>query len=449
VTDSRQPRGTDDRQGAAALAARLRLLPPRALPLAYFGVARVAFLGALLALAWEPTIAAGFFYHPRLIAAVHLVTIGWLTFSIYGSLYIVGPLALRIALPAGIADYVACGAAAVGLMGAVSRFWRNEILTAGWWAALVLPAAVLLAARLWRTLRVAPVQPAVKLHIALAFANFFVAASLGVVLGLDRSRDLLPATTLANVYAHAHLAAVGWVGLMAIGIGYRLFPMVLPAAMPEGRSLYLSAALIQAGVLLLSGGLLLRIPVLVAPAALLIAGGFAAFLVHVRRMLAQRRPPPVAMRWPDYGALQAIASLSCLAVALLLGLFLAVAPVSELTIRLSLAYGVFSLIGFFAQLVAGMEYRLLPFLAWYWAFANTRFKGPVPNPHEMPLGGVQRACFYLWLAGVPLVALGAAWPLPRLVSAGASLLVLGVAAGAIDAAAIASYAFRKVREPGT
>lgn len=422
---------------------RLGLLPPRPLPLIYFAVARVAFLGALLAVALEPTIAAGLFYQPRLIAAVHLVTIGWLTFSIYASLYIVGPLALRIALPARAADYVACGMAIAGLMVAIGGFWRNEMMTAGWWAALVLPAAVLLASRMWLALGAVPVQPAVRLHIGLAFANFFAAAALGVTLGVDRTRDVLPAPTLSNVYAHAHLAAVGWVGLMAIGIGYRLFPMVLPAAMPEGRSLYFSAAFIQSGVLLLGSGLLFQVPWLVPPAALLVTAGFAAFLLQVRCMLGQRRPPPVAMRRPEYGALQSLASLCWLAIAVLMGLYLAIAPMSELTVRVSLAYGVVSLIGFFAQLVAGMEYRILPFFAWYWAFANTGFKGSVPNPHEMPIPGLQQVCFFLWLAGVPLLALGAAWPLPRLISAGAWLLALAVAAGAIDAAAIASYAFRK------
>jgi hypothetical protein len=449
VTDSRQTRGPAGQGAATTVDDRTRLLPPRILPLVYFGAARVAFLCALLALAWEPTIAAGFFYHPRLVAAVHLVTIGWLTFSIYASLYIVGPLALRIALPARATDYAVCVMAVLGLVGAVGRFWRNDIASAGWWAALVLPAAVLLAGRLWMTLPRAPVQPAVKLHIALAFANFFAAAALGVMIGLDRARDVLPAPALSNVYAHAHVAAVGWVGMLAVGIGYRLFPMVLPSAMPEGRSLYLSAVLIETGLLLLAMGLLLLHPRIIAPAALLVGAGFGSFLLQARRMLARRRPPPVAMPWPDYGALQALASLCWLATAIALGVYLALAPMSELTVRLSAAYGVLALVGFFAQLVAGMEYRILPLFAWYWAFAHTDFKGPVPNPHTMPIAGVQRACFYLWLAGVPLVALGAAWPLPRLVSAGASLLVLAVAAGAIDAAAIASYALRKQRVTGT
>jgi hypothetical protein len=63
----------------------------------------------------------------------------------------------------------------------------------------------------------------------------------------------------------------------------------------------------------------------------------------------------------------------------------------------------------------------------------------------MPIPGLQRTAFFLWLAGVPLLAAGAAWPQPRIVTAGAWLVLLAVAAGGIDAAAIASTAFRKPR----
>lgn len=440
MTDFRQPE-----RAPIDVADRLRLLPPKILPIVYFTVARVAIMVALLAVALDPTVAAGYFYHPRLIAIVHLVTIGWLTFSIYGSLYVVGPFAMRIALPASWPDYVVCAAAVVGLVGAVGRFWQNEIATGGWLAALVLPAAAWLAIRILSALRSSPVQRAVTAHLALAFLNFFAAAALGILLGLDRVVDLLPAPTLSNLSAHAHLAAVGWVGLTAVGVGYRLFPMVLPAAMPSGRSLYASVVLIQAGVLAAAAGWLLQRAWLVPAGAACIGSGFLAFLLHVRWMLSRRRPRPPVLPSPDFGALQALCALVCLALAIAMGVYLAVAPMTPFTVRLTLAYGIVGLIGFFAQLVAGMEYRLLPYFAWYWAFANTKFKGPVPSPHEMPIPGVQRAAFFLWLAGVPLLAGGAAWPLPRLVSAGAWLILLAVVAGGIDAAGIVSHALRRDR----
>jgi hypothetical protein len=54
-------------------------------------------------------------------ALVHLVTLGWLTFSIFGAMYIVAPLALRTTMPVRRGDYVAYAAALTGLIGMVAH----------------------------------------------------------------------------------------------------------------------------------------------------------------------------------------------------------------------------------------------------------------------------------------------------------------------------------------
>lgn len=420
---------------------RLRQLPPRTLPLVYFAVARLAFLGALLALALDPTMATAGFYHPRLAALVHLVTLGWLTCSIFASLYIVGPFALRIALPAGRADTLACALATLGVAGVVAGLWLNAPAAAGWSGLLFAAPAALLGWRTLAALWTAPVQRAVTWHIGLAFVNFFAAATLGVLLAFDRAVPFLPGSRLSHVVAHAHLAAVGWVGLMAVGVGYRLFPMVLPAAMPRGASLYASVVLLQAGTATLTVGLIGRLSAVMLAGAASIAAGFVAFIAHVRVMVANPRPAPAARPRPDYGAWQAMGALAFLALAVLVGLALAILPMTPFTLRLGAAYGALGLIGFFAQLVAGMEYRLLPYFSWYWAFANTGFVGPAPSPHAMPLPRLQQAAFVLWIVGVPLLALGMLAPSPSAVAVAAWLLWTAVLIGGIDAAAIVRHAF--------
>src|SRR5580765_2622868 len=88
---------------------RLDALPPRVLPLFYIGTAHASLVLALACVAWWPQAVTGFFYHSWMVALVHLVTLGWITLSILGVLYIVGPMALRMPLPVGRGDYVAFG----------------------------------------------------------------------------------------------------------------------------------------------------------------------------------------------------------------------------------------------------------------------------------------------------------------------------------------------------
>src|SRR5512138_2225171 len=94
-------------------------LPPRLLPVMYFAVAHVALLVAFGAIAVDPRGTAGFFYHARMLGIVHLVTLGWITASILGSIYIVGPVALRVSLSATWADYAAFGLVTTGIAGMV------------------------------------------------------------------------------------------------------------------------------------------------------------------------------------------------------------------------------------------------------------------------------------------------------------------------------------------
>jgi hypothetical protein len=74
---------------------------------------------------------------------------------------------------------------------------------------------------------------------------------------------------------------------------------------------------------------------------------------------------------------------------------------SSATLRIAMAYGIFCLIRFLAQMVVGTEGRLLPIFASYWAYANTGYKGPVPTQPGMPWRHGQELVFVLWLFGVP------------------------------------------------
>ena len=380
-------------------------LPPRILPVLYFAFAHVALVAAIAAIAFDPVAVAGFFYHARIVAIVHLVTLGWISGSILGALYIVGPLALRMPMPARQLDYWAWAFFTIGTVGMVSHSWLQSFGGMGWSAAMVVVAFVSVSFSVLRRLRAAPINRAVKLHVALAFLNVLGAGSMGTLLSFDKIFHFLPGYVLSNVYAHAHLAAVGWALMMVVGVSYRMLPMVLPSAIPEGKSVYVSAVLLEIGVVGLFVALLLRsgwVPIF----ALVIAAGVAAFLGQVIWMTRHPRPRPAALPRPDYGVWHAAQALIYLALATLVGVGLAVAPLSEATLYAALAYGVFGLIGFLAQMVVGIESRVLPLFAWYGAFANSGFQAPLVSPHQMPDRAWQRLTFYLWLGGVPALAAG-------------------------------------------
>jgi hypothetical protein len=415
-------------------------LPPRLLPVLYFAVAHVALMLACVEVARDPRGVSGFFYHARMVGIVHLVTLGWITASILGSLYIVGPIALRTTIPAAWPDYTAFAFVLIGVVGMVAHFWLQEYGGMAWSAITVGSGIIVAGVRVARALRHASLPRAVTAHIMLAFLNVGAAATLGVLLGFDKVYHFLPGFVLANVFAHAHLAAIGWVSMMVVGMAYRLLPMVLPSAMPRGATLWISAALLETGVSGLFVTLLLRSS-LVWVFALIVIGGFAAFVSHVVWMLRRPRPRPPGLRRPDPAVLHAGASFLWLVVASALGVWLTLAAPSANTLRVAMAYGVFGLVGFLAQMVVGMEGRLLPIFAWYWASANTSYEGPVPSLHEMAWRYGQELVFVLWLFGVPALAGGLALDAVPFVRAGAWCLLIATVTDTVNVARILRHAF--------
>ena len=400
-------------------------LPSRTLPLLYFAAAHVALGLAAFLVAWSPRAAAGFFYHARIVAIVHLVTLGWITNSILGSLYIVAPATLGIAMPAQRRDYVAFSAVTIGIVGMVAHFWIAELNGMAWSAATATTGILIVVARVAGGLRAAPIPGGVKCHIVFAAGNLVVAASAGILLGLDKVYHFLPGFVLANVFAHAHLAAVGWATMMVVGVGYRLLPMVIPAKAPSGRTLYASAVLIELGVLLLFVALMRQSPWSRVGAVLIIAG-LGCFAAHVVAMVRHRSKKPAGAPAVDFAALHAAAAGLSLVVACSLGLYLLFAPPSDLSLRLAIAYGAFGLVGFLAQMVVGMQARLVPMLAWYRALADTGFRGPIVPPFAMPVRWLQELAFTAWSFAVPAIAVGFALNAIPLLSAGAWTLLAAV-----------------------
>jgi len=405
--------------------------PARAVPLLYLGTAHVSLALACLFAGLWPRAVAGFFYHSWMVALVHLVTLGWITFSILGAIYIVGPVALRMEMPARRLDYVAYAFAVVGLVGMVGHFWIEEYGGMAWSAGTAACGILYMTIRIVDRVRQAGAPPAVKLHVVLACVNIWVAASMGVLIAIDKVAHVLPGFVLSNVFAHAHLAALGWATMIVIGVAYRLLPMTLPAKMPSGRSIYASAILLEIGVLGLFTTLLFR-----SAWALLfgvsIAAGIAVFAGHVAWMLRHPAARPADAPRIDFGVLHAAAAGLSLVAATAIGLSLLVLPMSPRTLHAAAAYGVLGLVGFLAQMVVAMEARLVPLVTWFWAYAGSGYRVAPPSPHRMRDRSLQAVVFGAWTIGVPALATGMALESALLVALGGWALFVGVAIATTD-----------------
>jgi hypothetical protein len=245
---------------------------------------------------------------------------------------------------------------------------------------------------------------------------------------------------LTNVFAHAHLAALGWAAMMVVGIGYRLLPMTLPSKMPAGRSLYASAILLETGALGLFATLLVRSAWAIV-FGLTIVGGLAVFLSHVAWMRAHLAAKPAGAHRIEFGLLHAGSAGLSLVIAIVLGSWLLLAPSSPQSLQVAAAYGVVGLLGFLAQMVVAMEARLLPMVSWFWSYETSGYSVPPPSPHAVRDRTLQAIVFIGWTLGPPALAIGMWESSARWVSLGAWALFVGVAIGTLDNALVVARTF--------
>lgn len=404
-------------------------MPARRTPLLYLGFAHACLFTALATVARHPAGLGGFYYHPQLIAVVHLVTLGFVTSAVLGALYLVCPLAFRLPLPERRADVAWAVAWMVGVSGIASHFWIGEYSGMAWSGAMALATPLWVGGRVLAGLRRSPAPLEARLPMALAIVNLYAAGALGVTLGVNKHALFLPFPQLDAVHAHLHLGAVGFALMMVVGAGYRILPMVLPSAMPRGPLALSGPLVLQAGTWGLALALLFAKAAVPWLAAVVLAG-VGLFLSRVGFMLSNRRPPPRERARPDWALALVLQALAYLVAAAALGAFLAWAPASDTSLRAAFAYGVTGLLGFLCALVLGVEARLLPLAAWLQGFAGGGYRAMPPSVHAaVPRAGTI-ATVVLWTAGVPCLAAGLALDRSGWTALGAAALAAAVAIGA-------------------
>src|SRR5262249_996525 len=180
-------------------------------------------------------------------------------------------------------------------------------------------------------------------------------------LGVEHVRAFLPGDFYARLHAHIHLALLGWVLPVALGVSAHVYPLFLLAPRPGPRVVAVQAWGLAVGVPAVVLGLLVA-PPLAAAGALAVAAAVTAHLVWVAGLLRTSRRPGFdwALRFLAAGA-------AYLAIATGLGVALAFNAIGGP--RWALAYGVVVLGGWASLTIVGMMLKIVPFLVWYRVYA--------------------------------------------------------------------------------
>jgi hypothetical protein len=247
-------------------------------------------------------------------------------------------------------------------------------------------------------------------HSMLGLALLLAGARIGASLGwwtTDR---------LGMIAAHFHLAAFGFAGLTAVGVGGRMIPMFLAAGPPPDWPMRVIGPGTVEALLALTGGLLFGFRPAVWLGAVLGVGSATLFVVSIagffRRRLVRRLEP-------TFG--HVLVGFCSLALALAVGVAQLVLPGTSA--RGWVIYAELTLLGWLIIFITGIWYRLFTFLIWLHFYGRTGAR--VRPAAELVHHPTAWAALGLLAGGVILLVAGTAWSSPASTRVGAAGVLTG------------------------
>lgn len=333
--------------------------PPFAAPLRFFLTAPLfAVLAGLLVAFAGPDMAASR-WSPVTLAATHLLTVGFMMQAMLGALIQILPVVTGANLrnPLRLAGIVHPGLSLGALLLSVGFCLEIPALLSGAAILLGLTVAYFLAVTARALVNVPSTSPTIR-GLKLALLGLACVVSIGIVMALALAYGWsIPLPALADL--HAGWGLGGWAGVLLAAMAYVVVPMFqLTPGYPTRSSWWFPVALLVL-LLLWSLALVVGWPWLVRISQFVAALAGITFAALTLRLQGKRRRarPDATYRYWQVGLMSSIFALFLLAT-------VAFWPAASEIDGWTLLFGVALLAGGFVSFIAGMVYKIVPFLAW-------------------------------------------------------------------------------------
>lgn len=402
--------------------------PPPSIPLRHFAFSAAAFWVFAAAFAWAPERLLGFGFQARwALGLVHILTLGWITMTMFGALLQMMPVLWRISL--GVPRLLLSTGwwlFAVGILGFVGHLWMPA-KEYGWPAVLVAAAFVFYLSIFIRAMARAPERDEVWAHLVFAFGYLALLAAMGVLLAFDRGRGLFFPDPDGALIAHIHLALVGWVSLTVFGVSYRLVSMFALAHGISKKPGIVALILVNAGLVALALDALWGGRHWMRLWSVAIVLGYSVYAFQMRSIFSLRT------RRLDPALSHTLLALGGGALWAGLGLALTFGWLPDTT-ETRAAYVSAALLGWITPYILGQIQKIVPFLVWMEVFNPLKPGRPTPTPRMQDLTSEKLgwAQFAGMAAAIPTIAGGFLWESLPALRAGSLLLLAAATVYAVN-----------------
>ena len=399
---------------------QLQYIPPLKIPFRFFISAPLFGILAAMLLLGSSTGGWPSRWLPEVIAATHLLTLGFMATIMLGALFQVLPVLSGHSIPGQrwlaplVHLLIAGGTLALGaaFISADHGWQLAAMVLLGGGFSLFIGALGLRLAR--------PDGSGDSVFaIRLAALSLLISVTLGIIM-LGAYMGLQISHYLANNgIAHLRFALLGWVLLLIIGVSYQIIPMfhVTPDYPKISRRVLPLSIFAALTILTLSRVNWLT---LTAGVVLVLASGLYGLLTFYLLLKRKRKVIDYTIHFWKLG-------ISCLLLAIL-GYGVSLADIKELNAANELQWGILMIPGFTISIMIGVLYKIAPFLSWLHlqqACLQKSMDKPMdilklPTMHD--LLPVKHGRIQFWLHGLAVLLLLMATLLPAISSLAASVL---------------------------
>ena len=399
--------------------------PSLRLPGEYFAAALLFLSVGAIGLIWiAPELSAGLYLSPHVAGVTHCFTLGWLSMTIFGALYQLLPVALGVSIHSERAGHASFWTFAPGVALFASGVAFSSLMLRYIGIVLISVGVLCLVINVGLSLRRVAKRDVIWAAVTIALSFLTLTLVLGALLAENLHASFLGDWRVRVLAVHLHIALLGWVLMMIVGISHRLLPMFLLAHNTDTRWTRRALTGLAAGVLVLSCGLTVnhRLPYVTLPwvGLLLVESGIACFLTQAVLFFKARKRPRL-----DAGLRHAATALIFLAATAALAPLVLISGVEHR--NLDTAYVLLGVLGGLSLYVIGQFYKVVPFLAWMARFRDDMGKKRVPTVAQLYSSRIAHTDLALLVAGILGIAIAVMTGIEPLARFAAILFAIGVA----------------------
>jgi hypothetical protein len=192
----------------------------------------------------------GHYFHPKVLAITHLTTLGWITFTIMGSLYQLIPVITNEKIYSSTLAYIVYLFMLIGTVLLSISFWIFDI----GYIIEIAASFLFLGITIFLVNILLSVKDSKEKSIEIDFIQtslfwFWLTAFIGLLLAFNFRFIFLPKEHLYYLRIHAHIGLIGWFLCLIIGVASKLIPMFLLSGKLNTKTLTYSYYLINLSLL--------------------------------------------------------------------------------------------------------------------------------------------------------------------------------------------------------